>query len=853
MLIKRNKHHIPALLRSVLAAIMPCIAVGSFSAVAQYRVMGVVVDSITHEPLEKIKVTYRGEKRGVLTDVHGQFMLHGSGKHNAVVFSGMGYKKEILDIPAGRQLFMADTIFMHPSEMELKEVVVKGKRAKYSKKNNPAVAFVNRLRSRSADFDPFSKPYYSFDKYEKFILGYYLGDSVRVDSTLRRFVDNSTVTGEPYLTISLKEKASKMLNSSSPKKKKELVGGYRSFGIDDNLDRNNVRKLVEDILREIDIYSNDITLMQNRFVSPLSKIGPDFYRYFLTDTVMINDVPCIELVFGPHNRETFGFNGRIYVDLNDTSMFVRKVIMQTPKAINLNYIDGIYMVQNFSKDSLGIRHKDYDRIVADIGILPGHKSLYAERETRYSDFSYDRQDKLDYVYEAMEDQIFPDEAWTRDDQWWKQRRMDYLSRSQTNMPSFMETLRKNKLYYWAEKLIVRLELGYFTTGKPSKFDIGPINTMISANDVEGARFRLGGITTGNLSQHWFGRGYVAYGTKDKKFKYEGLVEYSFIPKKYHSRDFPMNMLRLRYSYDVDQIGQHYLFTNPDNVFLSLKRMENHLMTYKREAELKYILELRNGFSVEASMGMEKQYATRWLSFETMDGAMRHAYRKNSMKVTLRYAPGEEFYQSATMRLPINLDNPVFMISQEYGPKRLFGNDFTINKTEVSVQKRFWFSAFGYTDIILKGCKIWSKVYYPSLAWANANLSYVIQPESFDLMNPMEFAADQYLSWDMTYWGNGILFNRIPFLKKLKMREVVAFRGYYGSLTDKNDPVKNPELLRFPADADVSRLGSTPYMEAAVGLDNILTFLRVDYVWRLTYRNNPGISKSGVRIALHFTF
>lgn len=200
-----------------------------------------------------------------------------------------------------------------------------------------------------------------------------------------------------------------------------------------------------------------------------------------------------------------------------------------------------------------------------------------------------------------------------------------------------------------------------------------------------------------------------------------------------------------------------------------------------------------------------------------------------------------------------MDAPVFMLTHEIGPKGLFGGNFTINKTELSVSKRFWFSAFGYTDILLKAGKIWSQVQFPSLLWQNANLSYTIQPESYSLLNPMEFAMDQYASIDFTYWINGAILNRIPLIKKLKLREVITFKGFVGSLSNKNNPDYNDNLFRFPADANTKPMGKTPYMELSAGLDNIFTILRVDYVWRLTYRDNPAADKSGVRISLHFQF
>ena len=170
---------------------------------------------------------------------------------------------------------------------------------------------------------------------------------------------------------------------------------------------------------------------------------------------------------------------------------------------------------------------------------------------------------------------------------------------------------------------------------------------------------------------------------------------------------------------------------------------------------------------------------------------------------------------------------------------MLGSDYTYNHTEAGVQKRFWFSAFGYTDVILKAGKVWDKVPFPLLIMPNANLSYTIQPESYSLMNAMEFMNDEYFSWDVTYFLNGWLFNRIPLLKKLKWREIVSCRGLYGHLSDKNNPELSDGLFAFPI-ADTRAMGKTPYVEVGVGIENIFKVLRLDYVWRLTYRDSPGI-------------
>ena len=182
-----------------------------------------------------------------------------------------------------------------------------------------------------------------------------------------------------------------------------------------------------------------------------------------------------------------------------------------------------------------------------------------------------------------------------------------------------------------------------------------------------------------------------------------------------------------------------------------------------------------------------------------------------------------------------------------------GNPFALNVTEASIFKRIWLSAFGCIDFTVKGGHVWSRSPYPNLLIPGANLSYIIQSDLFSCLNPMEFINDSYAQWDLTYWANGALLNNIPLLKKLKLREAVTFKGVWGHLSDRNKPSLNPELYAFPAIAHTQEMTDLPYMEIGAGLDNIFRILRVDYTWRLTYRDNPEACKSGLRFTFHFSF
>ena len=741
---------------------------------------------------------------------------------------------------------------------DLQGIEVKARRQKYSKKNNPAYDLMTRIRSTAHLNDPRLLPEYSEDFYTKTVLGLNRDDASRFSEKgklkfLSEYVDTAAHTGLPVLLLSLHETAGTLHHSLNFMKDKLEIKGERSVGVDENLAPENVSRILDDVLRNIDIYKGDIVLMQQRFVSPIGHLADNFYRYSLNDTVILDDRPHLELVFSPRSPEMFGFNGRLFVEADDSTYFIRRVEMRVPRVINLNYVDNIYITQTYYRDEYGKRHVESDDMSLELTLIPGIPSLYARRLTLNArpKFSTDRT-LHNILYDANSHIVYEDanlQPWDK----WDDFRLAPLSRAESGMGNMMSRLRKYPVAYWGEQILKALVNGYVTTGPNSKIDLGPINTLLSYSSIEGLRFRVGGLTTANLSDHWFGRGYVAYGCRDRKLKYNAEIEYSLVKKEYHSKEFPINSIKLHYNYDLDNIGQHYFYTNSDNVFLSLKRHASKLSLYRREAGATYQLELLNNLSFIGSFRHRIYYATPWLPFTDGFGHDRTRYTSAGFMFELRYAPGEKFVQSRGNRYPVNLDAPIFRIQHEIVPKGLLGSAFTINKTEASVAKRFWFSAFGYLDAILKGGYIWSKVYYPALMWPNANLSYTIQPESYSLMNPMEFAVDHYASVDLGYNANGLIFNHIPLVKKLKLREIITFKGLVGGLTKRNDPDLDPTLLQFPADAGVCRLRHTPYMEAGVGIDNILTCLRLDYVWRLSYRDNPGAARSGLRLSLHFSF
>ena len=826
------------------------------SANSARQVVGVVADSLSGERMAFVNVFSKRHNRGVTTDLSGIFKITLPTGSNFEV-SSMGFDKKTVKVPSSRDTLY---VYMIPSSTALEEVVIKPKKRKYSKKNNPAVELMRRVRADHKKHDPTQADNYNYDRYDKTVLalndykGYLPGEDGKVKGKFKamaELVDTAVWTGKRILDVSLKEKLATRITTSGGTDK-EIVRAQRSNGIDKALDASYSRALFEDMLREVDVYANDIPVMRNRFVSPLSAIGADYYMYHITDTTMIGKDRCVELTFAPHNPESMGFNGKLYIPVADSVKYVRRVMMRLPKAANVNYVENMYLSQNFEKDSTGYVNKTLDDMIVELHLAGAVGRAYMARQSRYENQSYEKRDDLAEYYDKIGNLFVIDEADNQSLSFWESARMIPLTYAESKLAVDESPFRKFPIVYWTSKAVELIIKGYVVTGKKSKFDFGPIDTFVSYNATEGLRLAVGGLTTANLCDRVFGRGYVAYGFKDHKWKYSAEVEYSFNKKKYHSREFPVNGIRATYRYDVNKLGQHYMTNSASNLLNSVKRLDSNLSTYERLAKLEYNIEWRNNLSLHASVSHQRQESSKFVPFIAADGSNVSAYTENSMKLQLRWAPGEKFMQTYNERRAINRDAICLMLSHTFGPKGLFGSEFTLNLTEFCLQKRFWFSAFGYADVIFKAAKLWNQVQFPALLWQNANVAYTVQSETFSLLNPMEFAMDQYVSLDLNYNLNGLILNRIPWINKLRLREVVTFKSFAGSLTRKNNPEYNDNLYRFPEGA-TQVMGKTPYMEIGVGIDNILTFLRLDYIWRLSYRNKPGAPNSGLRFSFHFAF
>ena len=530
------------------------------------HIKGMVIDSIDGGPLPYASVLWKGSDKGTITDENGKFSLSVSGKNVVLEISFLGYEPKQVKVASGKTENLR--IALAPSNIVLNEIVVKPGRERYRRRDNPAVRFVKQVIERRESNAPRNHDYYSYDQYEKvvFAMNEFQPKEKKNGkfNFVKDFIDTLEI-GTTILPVSEKERVEKVYYRNSPRSEKRLVKGSKSSGVDEIFSRDGIQQFLDEAFQEVDIFQNNIPLFLQRFVSPLSAIGPGFYKYYLLDTLEVAGKPCVDLGFVPFNSESFGFTGHLFVAL-DSTYFVKRVILNVAKDINLNFVSGMTIEQTFERTPDNTRLLTKDDIRVNFKLSEKSKGMYAQRLILYDNHSFlPPSGQEARIFEESAPVITQQEAYNRKEDFWVANRPNQDSGTKPSaIADMMKRLRSVPLFYVTEKVVSILVNGYIPTNEvpeKSKFEIGPMNTLVSVNNIEGARMRLGGTTTTAFNKRWVLEGYAAYGTKDREWKYDGLVEYSFIDKKQYRKEFPVHSLRLEYQYDIYQLGQRYMYTN----------------------------------------------------------------------------------------------------------------------------------------------------------------------------------------------------------------------------------------------------------------------------------------------------
>lgn len=838
-------------------------------AIDAQTIRGVVVDEETGDSIPHPGLQYKKGKVVVSGGSDGSFSIPRLNDEYLTV-SAVGYKT--LQILIGPNTPARMRITLKPDTKRLKEVTVRGKKGKYSRKNNPAVELMKRVIAAKKRNDLENHDYYRYDKYQKLTLA--VNDITPAEVEKEKGKNRQWLVNQiefcPYnnkliLPLSVDETVTHHIYRKDPKKEKTIVLGQRATGVNDLIQTGEMLNTVlKDVFTDVDLYDDQIRLLQYPFTSPIGKDAIAFYRFYIVDTVYVDRDECYHLEFTPNNQQDFGFRGELWV-LTDSTLHVKKCRLSLPRKSDVNFTDNLSVTQEFTKLPNGEWVLTTDDMYVEMSVVDFLTKAVVIRTTRMTDYAFDP--IPDKAFKGKAKVKYDPSSRMRGDDFWADNRTVELTGSERGMGTFIDNLTKTKGFkYLLFGMKVLIENYVETGGKthPSLVDIGPINTMVSTNFIDGMRTRLSAQTTANLNPHLFVSGYYARGWDSRKNYYKGQVTYSFNKKEYMPWEFPKRTLTFTSTYDVCSPSDKFMPTDKDNVFTSFKWTDVDKMMFYNRQELAFEYEQDWGFKTTVKLKTEeneacgKLYFTPLSLYDAAPPAIEHGkIRTTEASIELRYAPGETYVNTKQRRLKINYDPPVFTLSHTVGVKGVLGGDYNYNFTEASVYKRFWLNSWGKLDVTLKGGIQWNKVPFPLLIMPAANLSYIVEDETFNMINNMEFLNDRYASLDVSWDLNGKIFNRIPLINKLKWREWLGVKVLWGTLTDKNNPTLaanagDPLLMQFPEGSYVMD-PHRPYIELIAGIHNIFKIFHVQFVHRLNYNGLPTAKKNGVRLMMRFTF
>ena len=821
-------------------------------------------------PIPLASAIYKGHHVAEASDLDGKFKI---ARHNGweLTFSSVGFQPQTIKV--GPKTPSHLKIVLKEDAHNLGEVVIKQKREHYSRKNNPAVELMKRViaakkRSHLENYD-----YYQYNKYQK--ITFSLNDIKPADLDSSKFfkkrayvkdqIETSPYNGKLILPVSVDETVTQHIYRKDPKVEKDIIKGQRSEGVNNVLQTGEIlNTMLREVFTDVDIYDDHMRLLQYQFTSPIGETAIAFYRFYIQDTVYVDRDLCYHLEFIPNNQQDFGFRGELYV-LADSSLHVKRCSFTLPKKSDVNFVHDMKITQEYTKLPNGEWALSADDMAAELKLLGAE--MLVTKATRYNDYAFDELPSK--LFRGKAKTMHEADAMIRDDDFWAKYRTVELSHGESSMKAFIHRIEQSKNFKWILFGLRAFAENFVETGSmrtKSKFDIGPVTTIISNNFVDNWRFRLSGRTTANLCNHFFWNGYYAYGTKSKNHYYGSEFTYSLNAKKNVPFEFPQRNIIFETGYDVMSPADKFLIHNKDNMFMSFRTQKVDQMYFYNRQKLSFVYETDWGLSFHTSLKAESNEPTGDLAFIKMPGATLNPapdgneyvrkIRTTEAQLMLRYCPGQTFINTKQHRWPVNLDAPEFSLSHTTGVKNVLGGQYNLNFTEAKIYKRFWLGSWGYVDTHLDGGVQWNKVPFPLLIMPPVNITFLEWEGTFSMMKNMEFLTDRYafasVAWDM----NGKLLNRIPLIKKLKWREYISVKGMWGALTDKNNPLldrnqNDAMLFQFPKDAREFR-NNEPYWEITVGVHNIFKLLAIDYVRRMNY-NGSGIKKNGIRFGFMLTF
>lgn len=817
-----------------------CIACFPFFSPAQVtKIMGTVRDGETKEPIPFVNIIVPGTTTGTLTDFNGNYALEFKPQGDSIKAFLIGYNSMIR--PVQHNQFQTIDFELSQQNLNLPEVTIRYQ-------GNPAEVLIEKVIRNKDKNSLQSFQSYEYEAYTKIQLdANNISERFRDRKMLDKFdfvwnyLDTSTLNGKSYLPVFITETLSDVYFRKSPRSRKEIITASSMSG----LENASVSQFFGHLSEQVDFYKNYITLFEKSFVSPIADFAVDYYKFYLVDSAYIGNKWCYHIMFKPRRKQELTFSGNLWI--NDTSFAVRKFQMRLPDDANVNFINDMEVEQEFEWTDNLFWMLTRDVLNVDFNIMDDSKKtigFFGHRTTLYRNFQFDVPESKRFFRLSTDVFIDPD-ATGKPREFWEDKRPEKLSAKEMGIYTMVDSVKSIPAFRTYTDIIYGIFTGYLCWGK---FELGPYSKLFSYNGIEGARFRLGMRTANSLSKKIQVEAYLAYGTLDRQFKYGGDLIYMFSKN-------PRRDLQASFKYDVEQLGSSPYAFSTDNILSSLfHRGPNNKLTMVRDYRISYEHEWYTGLINRVHLIHREIFplgSTEFITFPDQGGSPRfmNSIFTSEIQIDTRLSFRERFLAAEFARVTISSVYPIIQVSYTYGFPRVFNSDYEFHKLALNISEWFNFATIGWSKYIIEAGKIWGTLPYPLLRIHDGNQSFFYDEYASNLMNYYEFVSDTWITASFTHHFAGLLFNKIPLVRKLKWREVAHVRAVYGILSD-----ENARYSLFPG--NMRSLAPQPYWEAGAGIENIFKVIRVDAVWRMSHLHDTGNQnalKFGIFVSLFFSF
>ncbi len=815
-----------------------------------FSVSGRLIDATTKQPLPYATVHLVGHAGSTLTKADGSFHIRSDEWYDTLLITNIGY--DLLKVSL-QKLHTTNLILeMKNTAANLQEIIV-------SVPKKPGKSFMEKVIEHKSYNNPERFHSYTYQRYTRNELDLDNMDYKKLSKKSLKGVMASIYSGldssskyDKELPIYFSEIITNNYHAVSPKIERENIVAKKTLG----LKTDDLLRHLEKFYFSFNVYNNWIPVFEQTYVSPLNNNAFSYYSFFMGDTLVENGNILRQIRFVPLRAYERAFTGTLWI--NDSSYAIESVDMNLTKTANLNFVKDINYSQGYKQiyDSTSDKmvympSKYYSEVKFEAGLsllgipVPENKeslSLIAKSTSVLDKININTNEPELVIGNLMNQKKVTN--YEKPDSYWAMHRLDSLTRHEKSIYLMVDSLHHNKRFQRDIKLVAFAGTGYWDY--ENLLRIGPYSSFISSNSIEGWRFRLGFWTMPGISKRLNLYGYAAYGTKDNKLKGGLGMKYVWNASRWAKSSVWCGS---DYDYMINEDDE----LDKDNIINSfLRKKVPFTRTYIKQVLVKQEQYLSKNINITASLGYRELNPVFDFQFRPINPVLDKPYDTVFARILavaeasigLRYAPKERTTIMNYDRILLGSFKPIIALNYTYGFE-MGKSQFVYHKVNLSLEQKLLLPPKSIFYYKVSAGKTFGTIPYILLNIPSGNEYYVASKYQYNTMTPYEFAADKYIGLHTRLSLGGVVFDKIPYLRKLGWRERFSYNMYMGSMTRSN--------IDYNTKSNFNLTGRIPFMEASVGIENIFHVLSIEYYRRLTHLNNPYARRDGFYLGVTLIF